>query len=417
VNPYESSLKSIFRGLFCEATDWNAVAKALKQARKDTNTDPSEAQKKSGNYAKGSFKWNGLKITLENPAGSTRRGESKDGKKWQTHMKADYGYVNGTESEADGDHIDVFIGPELSSGVVYIVDQVDPKTKKFDEHKCVLGCHSEEEAIDLYHDHYEKGWKGFLGCKAMTVEDFVDWVYNGKSSKPLTESYDEGFSCPDEAFLPGGEKLKLNDADAWDFVMNGNTFVIGQFGSHFDLKYWMSMEPSPRFKQETETSKVKANVPHDQMWKMFVISEKVDGQDEYFEDWTPTTLAGRVWSDSKVITFWQGDVADFRGTIVAMLKSIGQDVKDYFVADENDFMTLARFINKQQTVGYDADWKELARQQHLDAVIKRKLSSGGMGSRTAGKRASDRGMTPAEYTAKTTTSESVVVLRKLLESL
>jgi len=412
VNPYEASLKSIFRSLFCEATDWKSVVKVLKQARKDTDTDPSEAQKKSGNYAKGSFKWNGLKITLENPAGSTRRGQSKDGKKWQTHMKADYGYVNGTESEADGDHIDVFIGPDLESELVHVINQKDPKTGKFDEHKCVLGCWSSEDAKDLYHDHYEKGWKGFMSVFSMTVSDFVDWVYNGKSSKPLVESYNEGYSCPDEVRLPGGERLDMGAPGAMDFIFNSEHFLIGEFGSHYDLVNWVNHIEGER----AYDVPMKSNVDPFDLKDEF-LSGADPNTEEYEGDFKPGVIAGRLWRGHNVISFWQGEIADYRGIIATMIKAIGGDVKEYFVADENDFMTLARFIAKQQTVGYDASWKELAQQQHLDAVIKRKISSGGMGSRTAGKRASDHGMTPAEYTAKTTTSESVSILRSLLESL
>ena len=46
-----------------------------------------------------------------------------DGETWSNHMYHHYGYIKMTESEADGDHIDVFIGPNPASTVVFVIDQ------------------------------------------------------------------------------------------------------------------------------------------------------------------------------------------------------------------------------------------------------------------------------------------------------
>ena len=50
------------------------VTKELERERKKVNTNPSEAQKKSGNYAMGHINILGFQITIENPKGSYRRG-------------------------------------------------------------------------------------------------------------------------------------------------------------------------------------------------------------------------------------------------------------------------------------------------------------------------------------------------------
>ena len=52
-------------------------------------------------------------------------------------MNNDYGYIRGTQS-VDGDHIDVFLGPDLKSPNIYVVDQVNPDGS-FDEHKVMYG--------------------------------------------------------------------------------------------------------------------------------------------------------------------------------------------------------------------------------------------------------------------------------------
>ena len=52
--------------------------KQLFKARKETDTEPTEAQKHEGNYAKGKVNLYGLTISIENPKGSIRRGKDKD---------------------------------------------------------------------------------------------------------------------------------------------------------------------------------------------------------------------------------------------------------------------------------------------------------------------------------------------------
>ena len=153
-------------------------------ARKDTNIHPSEAQIEAENYKKGTFKWNRLVIKLENPKGSTRSGTSPEGKKWSITMKNDYGYLSRTTSMADGDAVDIFMGKHPKSPVVYIVDQVN-KDGSFDEHKCILGALTEDEARKTYLDNYEKGWTcGKI--TAMTIPHFKEWVMKGNTGKPVS---------------------------------------------------------------------------------------------------------------------------------------------------------------------------------------------------------------------------------------
>ena len=173
-----------FKEFYLACEDVEQSEEDRKSARKDCNTNPTEDQKISGNYKKGHFSWQGLGITIENPKGSTRSGQDKSGKKWSIKMQSDYGYFKKTESESDQDHIDVFVGPDLSSEIVFIVDQV--VNGKWDEHKTVIGVKNEEEAKVVYFANYEKNWKGFAGITPMTLDDFKDWLFNGDTSKALS---------------------------------------------------------------------------------------------------------------------------------------------------------------------------------------------------------------------------------------
>ncbi|WP_257498006.1 LPD38 domain-containing protein [Aeromonas media] len=156
----------------------------IEAARAEIAPEPTEAQKEAGNYKKGHIKLQGLDIALENPKGSTRSGTDQDGKAWQSTMAHDYGYIKRTLG-ADGDHVDVFIGDKPDSETVYVVDQVDPKTGKFDEHKVMMGFSDEQAAREGYLGNYEEGWKGLGAIKAMPVEDFKRWVKEGDTTKPV----------------------------------------------------------------------------------------------------------------------------------------------------------------------------------------------------------------------------------------
>lgn len=141
-----------------------------------TNKDPTEAQKKIGNYKKGSFIHNGLKITIENPAGSIRRGTDISGNDWEIELPYSYGYFNGTLGK-DGDQVDVFINNTIPNDFsIFLVDQVSPETRAFDEHKVMYGFLDKEEAKAAYMDSYESGWLGFGNITEMSLSDFKEWL-------------------------------------------------------------------------------------------------------------------------------------------------------------------------------------------------------------------------------------------------
>lgn len=187
LTPHETERLPESRAVFVSLFEgWDETEASRKEARKNTATDPSEAQKKSGNYAKGKFWWNSMEIAIENPKGSVRSGVSETGRKWSTKMAADYGYIRRSISDSDKDHLDVFIGPTLSSSVVFIIDQNNPNTGKYDEHKCMIGFVNEKEAKDAYMGSYTSTWKGFRSITAVTIDDFRKWIASEDTSKPFS---------------------------------------------------------------------------------------------------------------------------------------------------------------------------------------------------------------------------------------
>jgi hypothetical protein len=171
-----------------ETADDRGRAEAdIAEAVKEIDVEPTEAQKKAGNYKKGHVKIQGFDITIENPKGAIRKGVDDNGKAWSTEMKNHYGYFKNTEGK-DGDHIDVFIGDNPNSKRIFVVDQVNPKTKEFDESKVMLGFDTEDEAKKAYLSNYSKDWKGFKDITYVDIDTFRDWLYDGaKQRKPFGE--------------------------------------------------------------------------------------------------------------------------------------------------------------------------------------------------------------------------------------
>lgn len=125
----------------------NALSAQISAASAGVNTEPTDGQKEAGNYKKGHVKVGSFDITIEQPAGSVRRGTDADGKQWESRMHNTYGYFRGTEG-VDGDHIDVFLSNDIDGWdgrKVYVVDQYNPDGT-FDEHKVMLGFNDMDEA-------------------------------------------------------------------------------------------------------------------------------------------------------------------------------------------------------------------------------------------------------------------------------
>ena len=160
-----------------------SLAEQVQRAAQETEPNPSEAQKKSGNYKKGRVTIQGLPIVIENARGSTRSGTDAKGKPWSVQMAHHYGYVGKSDSKADGDAVDVFVGPEPESEIVYVVNQKKPDGS-FDEHKAMLGFHNEDAAKDGYLGCYSLGWKGMGEVTPMTMSQFKEWLRSGHTGKP-----------------------------------------------------------------------------------------------------------------------------------------------------------------------------------------------------------------------------------------
>lgn len=163
----------------------------LQNAIAETETEPTEAQKKAGNYKKGHLSFGGYDFTVETPKGVTRSGKDEQGKPWSVTMHDTYGYILGKIGVV-GDHIDMFINDaadlDTFDGNVYVVDQVNPETGEFDEHKVMYGYPSEEAATEAYLANYSKGWKGLGKVTSVPKATFDKWLESSdRKTKPFRD--------------------------------------------------------------------------------------------------------------------------------------------------------------------------------------------------------------------------------------
>lgn len=179
----------------------------LETAKADTNTEPTEAQKKAGNYKMGHVEFGGYNMSIENPKGSVRSGVDQNGKPWSIEMKDTYGYI-GKKYGADGDHLDFFINDDADldnfKGRVYVVDQKN-EDGTFDEHKVMYGYPTWGEAKKAYERNYEPGWwdKHVMQMLAVPKDRFDKWLSDSdRKTKPYADyfrlKYDNPISDPIE---------------------------------------------------------------------------------------------------------------------------------------------------------------------------------------------------------------------------
>lgn len=231
------------------ATDSAAHEAATSPA--NDKPEPTDAQKKAGNYAMGHLSGpsvQGLRLTIENPKDSERRGTSPDGTEWVNKMGAHYGYAKGSEA-SDGDHVDVFVGPAADRApTVYLIDQVNADGT-YDEAKAMFGFMNKGAALKAYKDSYSKGWK--VGpVTPMPVAEFKAGLESGRFKKPVApeeivklrnSAISAQSSTPTvrdsdgKTYPTKGEPLPTTGVSPANLGGNGVVYVGRRNGQHFEI--------------------------------------------------------------------------------------------------------------------------------------------------------------------------------------
>lgn len=178
------------RGTFDEADDDITMSIADEiDAAAEAVRKPTDAQREAGNYRKGHVRIHGLDISIETPRGEKRK------KKWPK-LPAHYGYFKGSIG-ADGDHVDVFVGPKPATEVAFVAN-MKGKDGKFDEHKVMLGFRSIDKARACLSEAYGEADHRIGRLTPLTIPQLKDWL-----SLPATTAL--AFN-PDEPRKKKGQK-------------------------------------------------------------------------------------------------------------------------------------------------------------------------------------------------------------------
>lgn len=139
----------------------------------------SQARDSAGQSTTLLYQTHSLLAVIESPKGTHRSGGV---------LQADYGYLRG-KSGADGEAVDVFIGPRPTLSACWVVDQVNPQTGEFDEHKVLIGFATKAEALACYLGSYQEGFalKILKAIHDTNARDVKHWLLNGDLTKPFRE--------------------------------------------------------------------------------------------------------------------------------------------------------------------------------------------------------------------------------------
>jgi Inorganic Pyrophosphatase/SNF2-related domain len=177
----------------------------------------------------GKTQFQGMPISIENERGSYRQGRDPTGKLWRTFMHYPYGYFWVGEG-VDGDHVDVYIGPNKFSDKAYVVHQNDPYTGNYDEDKVMVGFNSPKEAEQAYLRQYDRP-DYFGSMTILTIDELRNMLHTHTGIK-LKKSND---------FMKaqGSKYIKKYWKDGhWNYVypQSGATIHHRQLSSHTVLR-------------------------------------------------------------------------------------------------------------------------------------------------------------------------------------
>jgi len=117
----------------------------------------------------------GLPVVVESWKGEYRGGVT---------LPYNYGYLK-NQKGADGDSLDVALGPNLGADWVYVVDQKKlPPAKGYDESKVLMGYDGLTAAMEAYNAGHRLACLVFGDVTPMQIEDFKRWLKERDYRKP-----------------------------------------------------------------------------------------------------------------------------------------------------------------------------------------------------------------------------------------
>lgn len=130
----------------------------------DNGVERGSLQYGNSRPVKRSTTFQGIPISIEIEVGDHIVGNG-----WEKTYTVPYGEIPGSATLADGEGVDVYLGPDPRSEVVFVVHQ-NKRDGTYDEDKVFLGFPGERDALAAYFAHGPE-W-GFGTFDVMTVDEF-----------------------------------------------------------------------------------------------------------------------------------------------------------------------------------------------------------------------------------------------------
>lgn len=167
------------------------TAKSPVIARSEADLAPARARAARGKTPGYVRAWD-MDIAIHTPKGGLRKGEN-DGQGWTAVAPNDYGEVKRGE-DADGEPMDMWIGPDLQAKQGYVIEQIDPATGAFQEHKVMAGFKTSEDAVRAYDAAFadESGPGRRKSVTPLPMSKIKAWAETGTTAKPISEALKTG---------------------------------------------------------------------------------------------------------------------------------------------------------------------------------------------------------------------------------
>jgi len=200
---------------------------------------------------------NSFTIVLEYLKGQTRTKTKMGGQKVSNTFEYPYGRIEGT-TDSHGEELDIFlVSIDADHLDVYVIDQICPDTRLFDEHKIILGATTQEEAVAAYRACYGDAVRvNRIGAvTTFSQEDFRIWI-DAKSVTYFPASHYTGPKGPsvevtkfftDRSKLPqitpsGAFEIKLPDISKGPLIktsaIEGGIKYTADLYSEFSILEW-----------------------------------------------------------------------------------------------------------------------------------------------------------------------------------
>ncbi|WFQ78106.1 SNF2-related protein (plasmid) [Xenorhabdus sp. SF857] len=348
------------------------------------------------------YQFQGFPISIENKAGTKRRGIDPDGHAWSVAMHFDYGYIRSTKGN-DQEGIDCYIGPNRKANHVYIIKQhaIDkvkqwssmycPLCKEhahdcacpefFDEDKVMLGFDNKEDAKSAYLKQYDSGL--FLGpISTMSVEDFKQAIASaGEKELLLPLQFVHDHSILDSVDSRQTQSLlNAKDINELEFIF---THIFNQDTEEFTREF--GLKAGGVKTRETINGKVKTIVDRIKAanWDTSSLtSEDLDllvqysgrgglSENSQYEYYTPTYIAEGCWDLLAANGFENGNVLEPSSGAGVFNATKHQGVK--MTATEIDPLSSAvnKILHPEDNV-FNQSFEKMAVESpdnHFDSVI------------------------------------------------